>query len=140
MADVFSPEVRSRVMAQVRSQGTRPELAVRRELHALGYRFRLHRRDLPGRPDVVLPKYRLVIFVNGCFWHGHRCRDGQLPTSNAEYWESKIGRNRARDRRATRELNRLGWRVQTIWTCRLRQGLRAALRTLEESSLLATVR
>ncbi len=121
MADVFSKEKRSWIMRQVKGRNTKPELVVRRWLHAHGYRFRLHRKDLPGKPDIVLPKHRTVVFVHGCFWHGHPgCKHAALPTSNREYWETKIGRNIDRDKRNRRELRKAGWRVVTIWECRTR--------------------
>ena len=107
-------------MSQVRRQGTEPELLVRRILRALGWRFRLHVKSLPGRPDVVLPDYRTVIRVHGCFWHGHHCKRGRRPTTNEAFWRAKIERNRLRDRRTKRGLRALGWRVATLWECRLR--------------------
>ena len=119
--DVFTPEERSRVMAQVRSADTGPERAVRRLAHALGYRFRLQRKDLPGRPDLVFPGRRTALFVHGCFWHGHDCARGRrVPRSNADYWRAKIDRNRERDRRSLLELEALGWRVVIVWECELR--------------------
>ncbi len=108
-------------MRQVRGRDTKPELLVRRWLHRAGFRFRLHRSDLPGKPDIVMPRYGLVIFVHGCFWHGHKaCPRSALPTSNRLYWETKISRNIQRDRRNQRQLRRLGWRVMTLWECRLK--------------------
>lgn len=121
MADVFSKEKRSWIMGRVKGANTTPEIVVRRWLHAHGYRFRLHRKDLPGKPDIVLPKHRAVIFVHGCFWHGHQgCKRAALPTSNRKYWEAKIGRNMERDRARARELRKLGWRVATVWECKTR--------------------
>jgi DNA mismatch endonuclease (patch repair protein) len=121
LADVFIPEQRSRVMAAITGKDTRPERIVRRRLHALGYRFRLHRKDLPGRPDVVLPRHGAVVFVHGCFWHGHpRCRRARLPATRTDFWRDKIEKNRARDRRDRAALRRLGWRVLTLWECSLR--------------------
>jgi DNA mismatch endonuclease (patch repair protein) len=119
MADVFPPEVRSRIMAAITGKDTQPELAVRRVLHAMGRRFRLHRKDLPGRPDVVLPRSRAVVFVHGCFWHGHSCRKARLPSTRRAFWRNKIEGNRRRDRRNRDALRRLGWRVLTVWECRL---------------------
>lgn len=107
-------------MAKVGQRNTKPELVVRQLLHRLGYRFRLHRTDLPGSPDIVLPRYRVAIFVDGCFWHGHSCRAGRLPASRVEYWTQKISANQERDRRQTRELRRLGWTVVRVWSCELR--------------------
>lgn len=110
-------------MGRVRSKNTAPELAVRKALHAAGFRFRLHRRDLAGRPDIVLPRFRLAIFVHGCFWHGHDCRRGRLPEDNAEFWAKKIDRNKARDAAAHATLSQAGWIVETIWQCELKNGL-----------------
>ena len=119
--DVHSPATRSRNMAAIRSANTKPELRVRSALHALGFRFRLHRKDLPGRPDIVLPKYRTVIFVHGCFWHCHRCKYGSVvPATRAEFWAAKRAGNVARDRRNAAALRRLGWRVIVLWECKLR--------------------
>jgi DNA mismatch endonuclease, patch repair protein len=108
-------------MRQVHSQHTKPELLVRSLVHRLGYRFRLHRKDLPGAPDLVFPARHKVIFVHGCFWHGHACpRGARLPKANADYWREKIARNRKRDRRHRRNLGQLGWSVLTLWECQLR--------------------
>jgi DNA mismatch endonuclease (patch repair protein) len=113
---------RSRQMAGIRSSNTRPEIAVRRALHARGLRFRLHRKDLPGKPDIVLPKHRLVIFVHGCFWHQHPdCRLASKPKSRQDYWEPKLAGNAARDLRAAEQLEVLGWRVVVIWECDTRK-------------------
>ncbi len=121
MADVFSQQKRSEIMGRVKSENTRPEIRVRRRLHALGYRFRLHRKDLPGKPDLTLPKHKTVIFVHGCFWHGHPgCKHAALPASNHEYWQAKIGRNAARDRKNQQLLAEQGWRVLVLWECRMR--------------------
>ena len=127
MADVFSKEERSRVMRRVKSADTKPEMRVRRWLHAQGFRFRLHRKDLAGNPDIVLRRHRTVIFVHGCFWHGHSgCKAADLPASNREYWEKKIGRNVERDRRNLALLQEQGWRVIVLWECKL-EDLEAAL-------------
>ena len=104
-------------MAAVRSENTSPELVVRHLLFSLGYRYRLHARDLPGRPDIVFRSRQCVVFVNGCFWHGHVCSRGTRPASNIEFWQKKIGGNRERDRRVVKELRRAGWRVLTVWQC-----------------------
>ncbi len=120
MVDTRSPAVRSAIMRAVGSRNTGPELVVRRALHRLGYRFRLHRTDLPGTPDIVLPGRSAVIFVHGCFWHGHRCRKGRAPKSNTEFWTEKILRNRERDRRVKANLRRAGWRCATVWQCETR--------------------
>jgi len=121
MTDVFSPEKRSSVMRQVKAKGTAPELAVRRLLTAMGLRYRLHRKDLPGAPDIVLPGRKTAIFVHGCFWHGHDCaRGARIPKQNRDYWTQKIGRNRARDERAQAELAAKGWTPLIIWECELK--------------------
>ena len=121
MTDVFSPEKRSAVMRQVKGRDTRPELTVRRLIWRLGGRYRLNRADLPGKPDIVLAGRRLVVFVHGCFWHGHDCaRGARVPKANRDYWVAKIGRNRMRDAAARERLTALGWRVETVWECELR--------------------
>lgn len=119
MTDIMSHEARSRLMSRVQSQDTAPERAVRSLLHRLGYRFRLHRKDLPGKPDIVLPRYKTVIFVHGCFWHGHNCPKGRLPKTNKVFWSNKIARNRQRDLEHERALKQLGWEVLTVWECQL---------------------
>jgi len=121
MTDVFPPEKRSAVMRRVKGRDTAPELAVRKALTALGARYRLHRKDLPGNPDIVLPGRRLALFVHGCFWHGHDCaRGARVPKQNREYWLAKVARNRARDAASRDKLTGLGWRVETIWECELK--------------------
>ena len=118
MADIFTKEKRSQIMSRVRGKDTGPEKMVRGALHRMGYRFRLHRRDLPGNPDIVLPKHRKVIFVHGCFWHGHEnCSRSSRPASNTEFWETKISRNIQRDRNNLAELNERGWKTLVIWGC-----------------------
>ena len=108
------------MMAAIRGKNTKPEIIVRRFLHRLGFRFRLHRSDLPGRPDIVLPKYRTVVEVRGCFWHRHEgCPLAYMPKSNREFWESKLNGNRERDRRNLGELASLGWRAIEVWECEL---------------------
>lgn len=112
-------------MARIRKTDTRPEMIVRQAVHALGYRFRLHRRDLPGSPDLVLPRHRKIIFVHGCFWHRHDCRDGRkLPNSKREYWGPKLARNAARDAKNLRALSELGWDVLVLWECELKNNAR----------------
>ena len=123
MTDNLSPEDRSRCMSHIRSKGMKPERAVRSIVHRAGHRFRLHRRDLPGKPDLVLPRHRAVIFVNGCFWHWHpdpACPVAGLPKSNLAYWRPKLARTRDRDREHESALTGLGWRVLTVWECELR--------------------
>lgn len=115
--DTRSPEQRSLIMRSVRSQDTGPELIVRKLLHRLGLRFSLHRKDLPGKPDIVLPKHKTVVFVHGCFWHGHGCAKGRLPKSRLDFWGPKIERNRIRDTESVKMLRADGWRVLTVWQC-----------------------
>ncbi len=120
--DVFIPQQRSAVMRAVKGRNTVPEMMVRRAVHAMGRRFRLHRRDLPGAPDLVLARHRIAIFVHGCFWHGHDCaRGARAPKQNAAYWRDKIARNRARDTRNVGALETAGWRVIVVWECDLRR-------------------
>lgn len=122
MVDVFTRAQRSAVMARVLGRNTSPERDVRRALHWLGYRFRLSPQRLPGRPDVVLTKHRIVVFVHGCFWHQHAgCKSAARPESNKEYWNAKLDRNVARDRRNATILRKSGWRVVVIWECRIRE-------------------
>jgi DNA mismatch endonuclease (patch repair protein) len=106
-------------MSRIRSRDTKPELWVRRILHSRGFRFRLHRKDLPGRPDLVLPKYGAVVFVQGCFWHAHHCQKGRVPGTRGDFWKAKFEGNKKRDARNTRALRAAGWRVFMIWECEL---------------------
>jgi DNA mismatch endonuclease Vsr len=120
LADTLTSEQRSARMALIKSKDTKPELTVRRILHGLGYRFRLHARDLPGRPDIYFGKRKKAIFVHGCFWHNHEgCDIGHLPKSRSMYWEAKFASNRERDERNKKALNKAGWKVTTIWECEL---------------------
>lgn len=118
--DVVDAATRSRMMSGIRGKDTKPELVVRRGLHALGFRYRLHDRRLPGKPDVVLPRWRAAIQINGCFWHGHDCALFRWPGTRQEFWRSKIGRNVERDREVEAALDRAGWRVLTVWECALK--------------------
>lgn len=120
MADIISPEQRSALMSRIRGKDTKIELEVRRGLHALGFRYRLGGASLPGRPDIVLPKYRTVVFVHGCFWHQHDCHLFRLPKTRTEFWKAKVDANRARDLRADANLREMGWHVETLWECQLR--------------------
>lgn len=120
MADTVSPEKRSQIMQAIKSRNTGPELTVRRLAHRLGYRYRLHRKDLPGRPDLVFPARKKVIFVHGCFWHAHSCKYGRAPQSRQDYWLPKLKRNQERDAENRAELAALGWEVLTLWECELK--------------------
>lgn len=118
MADIVDSDTRSRMMSGITGRNTKPEIAVRRYLHRRGLRFRLHTKDLPGRPDLVLRRHRAVVFVNGCFWHRHKgCRFAYTPKSNRTFWIRKLARNVERDARQKRQLMRLGWRVFVVWEC-----------------------
>jgi DNA mismatch endonuclease (patch repair protein) len=137
MTDVHTPEQRSRNMASIRGRDTKPERTVRSLLHRLGYRFRLHRRDLPGKPDLVFPSRRRVIFVHGCFWHMHDCRWGKVtPATNSEFWHSKRQGNCDRDRRALEALSAAGWEALIVWECDLRDesALRSRLKAFLNAS------
>ena len=140
MVDFVSPQKRSKIMRGVKSNNTRPEVAVRKRLHALGYRFRLHRAGLPGRPDIILPRHNLVIMVHGCFWHQHvGCQECRIPSSNRDFWVAKLSRNKQRDAATARSLRRLGWKVRTIWECETRQPAKletALKRALRETRIL----
>lgn len=125
MADIVDAATRSRMMSSIRGKDTGPEMIVRKFLHSRGFRYRLHVRDLPGRPDIVLPRYRTVIFVHGCFWHQHtNCRDAVTPKSNRTFWKTKLDGNVERDRRNLTALRSGGWRCLTIWECQISDGSR----------------
>jgi DNA mismatch endonuclease (patch repair protein) len=131
VTDVFSPEQRSAVMRKVPGKNSSAELKVRRLLTGMGLRYRLHRKDLPGSPDVAMPGRRTALFVHGCFWHGHDCRRGaRAPKANADYWSAKIARNKARDTASVAALEAMGWRPLVVWECELKDkaGLEARLR------------
>ncbi|MBX5172615.1 DNA mismatch endonuclease Vsr [Rhizobium sp. NZLR1b] len=119
MADTLTRNARSALMSRVRQAHTAPEIIVRKALFRSGFRFRLHIKSLPGKPDIVLPRYRTIVFVHGCLWHGHDCRRGKLPRSNVEMWEAKIRKNVERDVKAMEALERSGWFVEVIWECSL---------------------
>ncbi len=121
MVDTLTPEARSERMARIGGKNTVPEIAVRRIAHRLGYRFRLHRKDLPGSPDLVFPRLKKIVFVHGCFWHGHDCGKGRLPKSNVSFWEEKIVKNRARDERSVAALEDAGWSVLVLWQCQTKR-------------------
>lgn len=130
MVDTLSPEERSERMSRIRGSDTTPELLVRRYLHAHGFRYKLHDRSLPGKPDLVFPRYGVVVFINGCFWHAHHCQKGRIPATRSDFWKDKFEKNRARDTRNARLLKRLGWRVLTVWECTL-SGASKRTRTLD---------
>ncbi len=121
-SDIYSRAKRSEIMGRVRGMDTAPELRLRSFLHRLGYRFRLHRKDLPGRPDIVLPRFRTVVFMHGCFWHSHpACKKATVPIQNREMWQHKIARNVERDREDSYALLKIGWKVIVVWECELKQ-------------------
>ncbi|OIN55773.1 very short patch repair endonuclease [Arsenicibacter rosenii] len=120
MADVVSPEKRSQMMAGIKGKNTKPEMAMRSALHRLGFRYKLHGKGMPGKPDVVFPKYRAVLLVHGCFWHGHSCHLFKWPSSRSEFWHTKINRNREVDRESAANLEQAGWRVGVVWECAVR--------------------
>ncbi|WP_339706447.1 very short patch repair endonuclease [uncultured Sphingosinicella sp.] len=124
MADVVDAATRSRMMAGIGGKNTRPEVQLRKAMHALGFRYRLHDRKLPGKPDLVFPRYRAAVFVHGCFWHRHEgCRYATMPATRPEFWAAKFEANVARDRRAELALSEMGWRTATVWECALRRSL-----------------
>lgn len=120
MTDIVDAATRSRMMSKIRGKNTKPEKYVRSSLHSVGFRFRLHRKDLPGKPDIVLPKHNAAIFVNGCFWHGHDCSLFKWPKTRHEFWKEKITTNVVRDQRNQTELMKMGWRVCVVWECSFR--------------------
>ncbi len=138
MADIYSEKRRSEIMGRIVSKDTLPEVRVRSVLHRMGYRFRLHRMNLPGKPDIVLPKWKTVIFVHGCFWHDHNCCEGHIPKSNTSYWALKLERNRTRDLENAEKLKKLGWKRIVVWECqtgslkKLEDRLREAMLSLSD--------
>jgi DNA mismatch endonuclease, patch repair protein len=121
LADIFTKEERSKIMAGISGKETKPEILVRKFLFSKGFRYRKNVKDLPGKPDIVLPKFRTVIFVHGCFWHGHyQCKRASIPRSNNLFWDIKIKKNKERDKRNCLQLKRMGWHVITIWQCELK--------------------
>ena len=132
--DTLTPEERSRLMAKIKGKNTKPELAVRSLLHRAGYRFSLHRKELPGKPDIVLRKYKTVVFVHGCFWHRHKnCKIASMPKSNTAFWQAKFDRNVSNDRKHRRALEELGWNVLVVWECELKKDPAKVLAKLRES-------
>ena len=131
--DIWSKEKRSEVMSRILSTNTKPEMCVRKMLFSRGYRYRLHDPRLPGKPDIVLPKYRAAIFVHGCFWHLHaRCRDGTIPKTRANYWKEKLLKNRERDKKHMRELRKQGWQVLRLWECEIEKKTEKVINRLED--------
>lgn len=126
MADIVPAKVRSRMMAGIKGKNTKPELILRKGLHAAGFRFRIHVADLPGKPDLVLPRFRAVIFAHGCFWHGHDCHLFKMPSTRTEFWQAKIDRNRVVDARSRSQLADAGWRQAVVWECALKGRTRLA--------------
>ncbi|MGO7201824.1 very short patch repair endonuclease [Rhizobium ruizarguesonis] len=127
MADIVTPEKRSLMMAGIRGKDTNPEILIRRALFARGWRYRVHDKRLPGKPDLVFPRLKAVVFVDGCFWHGHHCHLFRLPSSKVEFWRNKIGSNCARDIEVRRKLDELGWRHLTVWECAIKGRSRWAI-------------
>ena len=121
MVDFMLPETRSKVMSRIRSRDTQPELYVRRSVWGKGFRYRIHVKSLPGVPDLVLAKYRIAVFVHGCFWHQHGCPVSHIPDSNRGYWGPKLAKNKERDKANQAKLRKLGWKVKTVWECRLEE-------------------
>lgn len=117
MSDIFSSQKRSDIMSKISGKNTKPEILVRKFLFSKGFRYRINVKTLPGKPDIVLPKYKTVIFINGCFWHGHNCKKGKLPSSNIDIWKEKISNNKSRDDKNSDLLVKLGWKVIIIWQC-----------------------
>lgn len=120
MTDIVSPQTRSRMMSGIRSKNTKPELLIRKSLHGQGFRYRLHDKKLPGKPDIVLPRYHAVILIHGCFWHGHDCNLFKWPSSNESFWKEKITRNKSVDERSYQNLQNAGWKILTIWECSMK--------------------
>ena len=136
MTDKVDTLTRSRIMARVPSANTSLELSVRKVLHAAGFRYRLHVRGLPGNPDIIIPRYKVAVFVHGCFWHGHECKHFRLPASNVPYWLKKIEKNKRRDALVSEELMNKGWRVMVVWGCDIRNGIEQLLKELTRRWLL----
>ncbi|RYZ12573.1 MAG: DNA mismatch endonuclease Vsr [Alphaproteobacteria bacterium] len=127
MADIVDPATRSRMMSGIRGKNTKPELLIRKALHKRGFRYRLHCKDLPGKPDLCFPKYKAAIFIHGCFWHGHECHLFKWPSTRPEFWRAKIARNREVDIKAVAQLREAGWRVGFVWECALKGRTRMSL-------------
>lgn len=131
--DIWSKEKRSQVMAKIRSENTKPERILRSTLHRQGYRFRIHKKDLPGKPDIALPKHRTLIFVHGCFWHYHEhCREGRIPSTNSKFWQEKLCKNVEKDKRNVKACEELGWKVLVVWECEVEKKLEDTIRKVKE--------
>lgn len=131
--DIWSKEKRSQVMAKIRSENTKPERILRSALHRQGYRFNIHKKDLPGKPDIVLPKYRTLIFVHGCFWHYHEdCREGRIPNTNSKFWREKLSKNVEKDKRNVKACEELGWKALVVWECEVEKKLDETIRKIKE--------
>ena len=128
MSDIYSKSKRSDIMSKIPSKETQPEILVRKYLFSKGFRFRKNVKELPGKPDIVLPKYKIAIFIHGCFWHGHSCRRGNLPSSNRQFWKSKISQNISRDEDVVQKLQDLGWKVIIIWQCEIQNSSNREIR------------
>ena len=138
MTDHVTKEKRSWLMSQVKSKNTTPELIVRKYLHKKGLRYRLHKKDLPGKPDIVLSKYRTIIFVNGCFWHGHKgCKKARLPKTRSAWWEGKMASNQRKDKKNKTALKREGWNVIVVWQCKLQKNPSITLQRLLNQIVLS---
>ena len=121
MADNLTPEERSKLMKKVRQKNTKPEILTRKYLFSKGFRYKINDKNLPGSPDIVLPKYKTAVFVHGCYWHNHKCRAGRIPTSNVDFWQQKMERNKKRDERKINQLIEAGWKVVVVWECGLKK-------------------
>ena len=129
--DIWSKEKRSEVMSKIRGKNTKPEVILRSHLFKEGFRFRIHKKNLPGKPDIVLSKYKTAIFVHGCFWHYHKdCREGRIPSTNSDFWKNKLQGNVAKDNRNVKDLEEMGWRVFTIWECEIEGDLSGVMRRI----------
>ena len=134
--DIWTKEKRSAVMSKIRGKNTKPESVLRSELFKRGYRFRIHRKDLPGNPDIVLPKYKLVIFVHGCFWHFHtKCDEGRIPNSNTEFWKLKLSRNVEKDKENLLKLKNMGWKTYIAWECNIEKRFEQTINEIKDISL-----
>lgn len=132
--DIWSKEKRSEVMSKIRGKNTKPEMILRSELFKLGFRFRVHQKDLPGKPDIVLPKYKTAIFVHGCFWHYHKdCREGRIPTSNSKFWTEKLQRNISKDEANIKALRKAKWKVIVVWECDIENRLGKVFNYIQKS-------